>query len=196
MKQINLLPTKLKVKEEKRRLSVLLALALACGLALPVGIWQYSRTETDWIRSILQENRSTKNSQNFESGSSTGISGADTTERINQINSYSKTEVDWKKVFAKVGALVSQDVYLNSLTYALMPAQNSLTFKMGGSVSSNVNFATFVESLKQSPDLQEYRVESYSYDPKSGVVSFSLSGKISTNILDFLDDTVSKKSKP
>lgn len=179
MKIINFVPESIRAHNSHQRLVAATVLAALLGAAA-VGVF--------WI-SLRTTVNATQTSHSAASPSPTPSSSAsaqpkDITTRITTLNTLGKTDINWSRTFALVDNLIPKDTTLSTYVLA-QDASNNVTLQFGGVAPSNLSFASFWQSLQNGSDLVSVKSNSYTYDAAKGTVSFSISGQIPTNKIDF-----------
>ena len=174
MKQINLLPVRIRRQEQKRKLFLFALFGLGMGLGLVALVYipvklnvRSSEQRIEQIKATQVEREkqlaATQNSAKLD---------PDTLARITQLNTFSKSEIDWNKGFALVGSILPQEISLSGYTYG--NAAGTVSLKINGTAPSNLSFAVFMQSLATSTAITKPKVDGYTFDPKGGKVTFSL----------------------
>ena len=187
MKQINLVPITVRQRSVARRTVPYLALALILGLATAGLAWaalgiQVSSLQHEQDALILDE-QARQQKQTAELASLQV--DVDLKTRVQQLNILAGKDINWHRAFSYVAGVTPKDIVMSS--YSLATSSNGTTLKLVGSAPSNVSYATFVEYLKQSVGtvVTSYKVDGYTYDPKSGSVTFAISITVPTSKLSF-----------
>jgi hypothetical protein len=170
MKQLNLLPEIVRIREAQQQLYTSLVVAGVAALAA-VGVLRWAVNSE---LASVQNQLATVQSQNKPN--STALSAADTktVQRITALNTLSKTDTNWPTTFHLIGDLVAKDITLTS--YHTTVTANGVDVVMAGTAPSNVSFATFADAFQGNKLLTGTKVSGYNYDPTKGIVSFTVEG--------------------
>ena len=183
MKQINFIPESVQQHDARQRLIVATVFSLALGI-VAVGVVWIS------LKASIEVVQGGKSMNGMNSPSPSPKTGADSAHakalmvRVIALNELAKTEINWKRAFLLADSLVPRDTRLTGLVLS-EDATHTTIIHLTGGAPSNLSFATFWQSLQVSPLISALKSEGYSYSPAKGTVSFSLSGQIPTNKIDF-----------
>jgi Tfp pilus assembly protein PilN len=176
MKQINLVPVSVRKKAANQQLAPYLLFAGIVGLAAGGAAWagftaQRSLLEAEHTKLVQQED---ERQRSWAAELESLEFGADIEVRVAQLNAMAAQELDWQKVFTYVNKILPKDLILSS--YSVASAPTGTTLKITGEAPSNVSYATFAEYLKSEvgKQVQSFVVDGYSFDPRSGRVTFGV----------------------
>ena len=183
MKLINFVPQKIRDRNaQKRIISASLIAAVIAGAAV-VLLWLPMAAQVSANQIQLDASKAAASASVTKTVQDQTIITPDVSNRITQLNTVAKTEVNWPRAFAVVGDLLPKDTALSNFSYS--NTQNVVTLKMAGTSPTNLSFATFLASLQKSKQFTGVKVDGYSYTPGKGVVDFSLSGQVPLNQIDY-----------
>jgi len=177
MKQINFVPATVVVKATQQRLIGAVVTAVVLAIVAAGGIWFGVNSE----RSHLTDQIAAVQTGAIESTATAAPVYSDTVSRITQLNTLSGSDIKWDAGFTLISTLLPKEITLGS--FAFTSTTSGVGLKMVGTAPSNVSFASFVESIKQNATLTATKVESYAYNPTTGVVTFTVSCLIPRNKL-------------
>lgn len=185
MKLINLLPASIRDQEVKQRMVPFVVLAVLGAIGAVVVPWLTLRE----VGADLQHQVTLKEASLFQSVAATDKSlqvekeRTDLILRTKTLNKLAAQEISWARVFDLVQSAVPQDVVLSS--YNVSVAGTGLTLRMGGEAPSNLSFASFVESLKARKDFTQIVVDGFTFNPKEGTVTFSVTITVKPELVRF-----------
>ncbi len=185
--QINFIPAEVTRKAYRKQLIpwAVVTLLVSSG-AVAGSAYLLDRVSLNLKRDIeLREGEVTQvvDAKQAETSSTLGTRLASMTARTNALNSLALTEADWRLVFAKVEEIIPQDITLN--TYTAGSTATGFQVRMSGTAPSNLSMAAFVGLLKGNKDLTKQTVESYSYSPGTGKVSFTVAVEFQQSLVLF-----------
>ena len=181
MNQINLLPYKLKRKEDAQRLVSAMLVAGVLGVILVGVAWWSLKLEVSTLKT--ETVRVQGFSQNKEVAPATSTLDQDTITRVALLNTLAQNDVNWPRAFSLITTILPEDIHLTS--YTLSSAKGVVSLKIGGEAPTNLSFAVFVKSLQQNKDLTNVKVNAYNFEVARGTVSFSLDSPIAPAALDY-----------
>lgn len=178
VKPINLLP--LSYRDEARKKMVLPFIVLFGLLGLFCAGSMYLVVQ-DEVNSLSESRGEIKSSDSPNSAKVT-VNYQDTINSINALNTVSKKEVDWNKVFASVGSLTPKDITLSNVTVSgITTSAGSISIKVTGDAPSNASFAAYIDSLNSaSSGVSGLKIDSYAYNAANGRVAFGTTLQLST----------------
>ncbi len=184
MKLINLLPPDIREQEVKHKTLPFLVVAVVAAVASVLLPWLTLRQ----VAADLQTQVTTKEAGLFQPVAVTAASDgeketADLILRTKTLNALAAQEISWEKVFVLVQSTVPQDIVLKNYNVAV--ASTSVTVKMGGTAPSNLSFANFVETLKARTDFTQIVVDGFTFNPKEGTVTFSVTVTVKPELVTF-----------
>lgn len=187
MAELNLLPRRVRQTRALRKV-VKLGSALGFMVVLVVGgLWYLARAAVTDAQNTVQQNQqkfATKSDQQSKATSgTTAADDSDTAKRVDALNTLSKTEINWDKALALPGTLAGSDIHLKTYSYAI--ATTGITLSVAGQATSTVSFASFVQALELDPAIKSLAVGSYTYQPASGAVGFTLSLMINPQAIQY-----------
>ena len=186
MKLINFVPSRIQERQNRQRfVSVLILSAILAGGAV-FASWIPLKAEVDSLKGSPTFTFFAKKTPKPTAtpAVSQSLNIPDLTNRINQINILSQSEVNWPKAFQLVGDLTPKDVKLTTYTYAIGTSAPTLTFS--GGAPDNLSFAIFVQSLNQSKVIMNPVVQGYTFSPGKSGVTFSISCQVPFNQISYL----------
>ena len=172
MKSINLVPGALLIKRLwLSRLELAGITVLIIGVASG-GLWLLIQQQATYAESQADAAKNSTLVAVKQALSSADT--ADTVLRVATLNAFAASEVNWPKALSDVGALVPSDVKLSTFSYAI--AASKLTLQMGGQAKTASVFAAFATTLQGDARFSSVHVDSYTYTPTTGSVTFALTG--------------------
>lgn len=139
--------------------------ALCCG-----GFWLILQQQTGIAEQQANQSKNAATATVKQALSSADI--ADTLTRVTAFNTLAASEINWPQALTDVSGLVPKDVRLTSYSYALGPI--NLTLQIGGQAKTAAAFATFASTVQSDSRFASVSVDSYSYAPITGLVSFTM----------------------
>ena len=185
MRQINLLPVRIREQRGRRQAGLLLLAALFLG-GLAVGaLWMFWHAEGALVGQRLESAKKAVQEQQtlLAKRQSSLAPDRDLAGRIQQLNTLSQSEVNWAAAFKQADLLVAKDVKLTSLVLAA--GTGDMTVKINGEAPSNLSFASFVETLKANHELKGISIDGYSYSPSTGTVTFALTVQVPATLITY-----------
>jgi len=186
LSQINLLPSSYRQRRATRRLvaPIVIVLLLACGIIaiVWVGVKAEAKILTDRV-TALQNAPLIPSSSSSNEPVVAAINVPDASNRIVQLNSMSKGEINWTTAMDKAAKLIPQNIHLSAYTYST--ATGTTTLRLSGTAPSNVGFAIFMQSLRDDATLTSNHVDSYTYNPVNGTVLFTVSVQFPATLITY-----------
>lgn len=176
MKQINLVPAAVRQKAATRQAVPYLFLAVLFGLGAAGAAWVGFRVQVQALQS--EQERLVQAEADRQSLLAKELAdlkiGPDLRNRVDALNTLSKTDLDWGKVFPYVAGLLPKDITVSTLSIAT--AQGVPTVKLTAEAPSNVSYATFAEFLKEKKGtaITAFTVDGYTYSATDGRVLFTM----------------------
>lgn len=170
MRAINLIPSSVLVgrlwrsRLEVAGLTVVLT-GLCCG-----AFWLLLQQQAGIAEAQANQSKSAATATVKQALSSTDI--ADTVTRITALNTLATNEINWPQALADVGALIPKDVRLTTYSYAVGPV--NVTLQIGGQAKTAAAFAAFASAVQADSRFSTTNVDSYTYAPTTGVVTFTM----------------------
>jgi Tfp pilus assembly protein PilN len=179
MKQINLLPLSIRRASAQRKLIPAAVIGLVLGAVLVGGSWFVLQQENTSLTTQVASATALKQQRVDQLEKERNANKVDETlkQRVDQLNTLSKNEIHWTQVFAQINSLINKDLKITTLS-ATQADPLSVGIKYGGDAPSNVSFASFIKALQNNASLQEMKIDTYSYAPSTGKVTFAISYKI------------------
>jgi hypothetical protein len=187
MKQINLVPLSVRQKAVTRRAVPYIFAAVVAGFVLAGMLWAALGLQVSRLKSqeeTLIQAEQLRQQQAAKEAASLQVD-ADLTTRVNQLNLLAKSDVDWRRAFAYVASITPKDIVLS--TYSFGSSTGGTLLKISGTAPSNVSYATFAAYLKEGTGktVTSFKVDGYTYEPKSGSVAFTMTITVPTDKINF-----------
>ena len=178
MKQINLLPNAIRQKAANQKLVPYLVISVVlAGVVIGGSYYGLKIGGNGWDQDIATATaRNTARHQQLLKEQQANQLSPDLQQRIAEINAFSKSELNWNQALAAMGEVVNKDIALTNLVAT--PGVTDFSVTISGEAPSNVSFANFVAALQTNKNLSSAKVDSYSYTPTTGKVTFSITYKM------------------
>jgi Tfp pilus assembly protein PilN len=178
MKQINLLPIEVRQRAVNQQIVPYLIGSVVIASAAAGLVWFVLHQS---IASTKQNIADLQNEQQLEAAAvakaqQAGAASGDLQNRITLLNGLAKKDIDWQKTFTYIGNLTPKDIFLSG--YSIGTATAGITFQATGVAPSNLSFANFMESLRESKFVVKPTVSGFTYDPLKQTVTFTVSWQV------------------
>jgi Tfp pilus assembly protein PilN len=175
MRQLNLLPQRIKNRERERGRLAAVLLAVLLAAAAVSGGYLYLQQQVSQATADLASAQGQLDAVRQKAGQAVQSDPAtrDAVARITQLNLLYGQDVPWDALFSQAAQAVPAGLRLTTL--AAVSSGGAVSVSENGTAPSTAAFTSFDDAMGKRQDLGSFTVGSYAYVPSDGSVSFSVS---------------------